>query len=317
MSVLSQIPDAGRIAVIRLRSLGDCVLTTPALAILRRARPDCRIAAVVEDRFREVFAGHPAVDLTLEPSYPAIARFRPHLCLNLHGGTRSALLTAASFAGQRATFAHLPWQSIYNIRIPRAQEILGEERTVHTAEHLASALFYLGAPRSEIPRAHLTASAAANPMGTGGKRYAVLHPMASATNKTWPAERFIEVARHLRDRHDIEPVFIAGPDEDVAAFSAFTVFRGRPLAEIKSLLADASLFVGNDSGPAHMAAAFGLPVLVLFGVSNPLVWAPWRTVSETIAAPAGNPSGLAAIETTTVIAALDRLRARSTAGASA
>lgn len=312
MDFLSQIPGGGRIAVVRLRSLGDCVLTTPALEILRRTRPDCRVAVVVEPRFADIFLDHPAVDIVLDPSWAAMVRFRPHLCLNLHGGTRSALLTAASGARWRAAFAHLPWQSIYNIRIPRAQEIFGEERTVHTAEHLASAVFHLGAPRCPVPRAHLTA----NPSGRS-RRYAVLHPMASAANKTWPAERFLAVARHLRDHHELEPVFIAGPGEDVSAFAAFTVYRGRPLREIKNLLASASLFAGNDSGPAHMAAAFGVPVLVLFGASDPVVWAPWRTLSESIVAPAGDPAGLSAIETATVIAALDRLRARAVAGAGA
>ena len=69
-------------------------------------------------------------------------------------------------------------------------------------------------------------------------------------------------------------------------------------------MAGASLFVGNDSGPAHMAAAFGLPVLVLFGSSDPLVWAPWRTVSQVIVA----RDSIETVPVEEVLGALERLR---------
>jgi ADP-heptose:LPS heptosyltransferase len=76
------------------------------------------------------------------------------------------------------------------------------------------------------------------------------------------------------------------------------------LSDIKQLLASSTLFVGNDSGPAHMAAAFGVPVVVIFGSSNPAIWGPWRTASEVITAPAG----MANISADHVLEALARLR---------
>ena len=66
-SVLACLPPGSRVAVLRLRSLGDCVLTTPALDILKRFRPDLRLAVVVEDRFRAVFEGNPDIDEILAP----------------------------------------------------------------------------------------------------------------------------------------------------------------------------------------------------------------------------------------------------------
>ena len=57
------------------------------------------------------------------------------------------------------------------------------------------------------------------------------------------------------------------------------------LDEVKNLIAGAQLFLGNDSGPAHIAAAFGVPVAVIFGASNPSTWAPWRTESRVLIAP--------------------------------
>src|SRR5262249_27919158 len=191
-------------------------------------------------------------------------------CLNLHGGSRSATLTAGSGAKFRAGFAHFRIQIPYNVKIPTAQEILAVNRTVHTAEHLAAAMFYLSAQRIDIPRARLFAVPKAN-----RAPYAVIHPVASQPDKTWPAERFLAVAAQL----DIEPVFIAGQGEDLPAFRKYRTVVGAPLAEIKNLLANATLFLGNDSGPAHMAAAFGLPVVVLFGSSNADVWRPWKTTS--------------------------------------
>src|ERR1044071_6203374 len=130
--------------------MGHCVLTTPALSILKSARPDLALAIVVEDRFRDLFDGNPHLDRTLEPRTADVARWGPELCLNLHGGTRSTAITTGSRARVRAGFAHFRGSCLYNVQIPRAQRILDVQRKVHTAEHLASAVFYLGAPIVDI-----------------------------------------------------------------------------------------------------------------------------------------------------------------------
>jgi ADP-heptose:LPS heptosyltransferase len=285
------------LAILRLRSLGDCVLTTPAVDILKRYRPDLRLAVVVEDRFRDVYTGNPDVDEILPPDTRALRSFRPRLCLNLHGGSRSAWLTAVSGARYRAGFAHFRHRFLYNVSIPRAQVILGEERKVHTAEHLASAVFYLGAPKLEVPRAKLSPTAAA-PLGC-----AAIHPFGAAPAKCWRAEGFLSVAQYLRDA-GLEPVFVGAASDDFSPFRAYRCLSGAPLKDVRNLLAGSALFVGNDSGPAHMAAAFGIPVVVIFGSSDPAIWGPWRTASEIVQSPAG----IQAVETTQVLDALARLR---------
>jgi ADP-heptose:LPS heptosyltransferase len=274
--VLDQMPRGSAVAVIRLRSLGDCVLTTPALALLKGHRPDLRVGVIVEDRFAEVFTGNSDVDAVLGPKPSDLLRFRSLLCLNLHGGTRSLALTRLSGAKFRAGFMHFRGGCMYNVGIPRAQRILGEDRVVHTAEHLASAMFYLGVPRQEIPRARLFADPVA-----AERPYAVLHPFASAPDKTWPAANFIETARALASS-GLEPVFLGGPEDDATPFADFRRAIGAPLAETKRLIAGASLFIGNDSGPAHIAAAFGIPLVVLFGPSNRTIWAPWKATAEVL-----------------------------------
>jgi ADP-heptose:LPS heptosyltransferase len=297
MTVLEQLPEGSRVAVIRLRSLGDCVLTTPALALLKSTRPDLEIAVSVEPRFAPVFEGNPAVSSILAPGWRAVQSWKPRLCLNLHGGTRSLLMTALSSARFRAGFTHHSTTLAYNIKIARAQSILGVTRTVHTAEHLATAMFALGVPVQEIPRAQLFADPSC-PRG----RYAVLHPFASAPEKEWPAERFCETARYLK-LWNLSPVFLAGPTDDVSAFRSHEVVQGS-LREAKAVISGAAVFIGNDSGPAHIAAAFGVPAVVFFSTSNPAIWGPWRTESQIVIA----PEGLRQLSVSRVIAALERLR---------
>jgi ADP-heptose:LPS heptosyltransferase len=297
LPVIERLPDGARVAVVRLRSLGDCVLTTPALSLLRRHRPGLRVAVVVEDRFSGVYAGNPDVDAILPPEAARLRAWRPDLCLNLHGGTRSAVLTALSGARWRCAFAHLRYPWIYNVRIPRAQRILGVERVVHTAEHVASALFFLGVPLSAIPRARLFCL---SPAPAPPAPYAVLHPFASQPDKTWPAERFGELAARL----EMPVTILGGPGDDLSAFADFPCLAARPLEEVKTLLSRASLFVGNDSGPAHMAAAFGVPLAVLFGSSDAAVWRPWNAPCEVLS----SPSGIQSISVDQVLAAVARLR---------
>ena len=287
----------------RLRSLGDCVLTTPALALLKKSRPRLQIAMVVEPRFRAIFENNPDVDELLPVEVSALRGWRPDLCLNFHGGTRSAWLTAASGAGLRAGFVHFRHQFIYNLRIPRAQEILQVDRTVHTAEHLASAMFWLGLPVSEIPPAKLVAREGHANASQPRRPLAVIHPAAATAEKTWRADGFIAVAENLQAA-GIEPVFIGAQSSELTPFGKFQTVAEAPLEQIKSLLASATLFVGNDSGPAHMAAAFGLPVVVIFGASNSAIWGPWRTAAEVVASPAG----IEAVTIDQVLGAMARLR---------
>jgi len=294
-SVVECLPERARVAVVRLRSLGDCVLMTPALALLKQTRPDLEIAVVVEDRFAPVYARNPDVSLTLGPSFRAIERWRPHLCLNLHGGPRSAQLTLVSRAPLRAGFDNFRFHPVYNLRIPRPQPILRVSRKAHTAERLASAMFWLGVPLQEIPRARLFAAAGR----VSQSRTVVLHPFANAPDKTWPAGRFLALA----SSSGLDPVFIGAASDDMTPFRAFRCLQGAGLEDIKTLLTGAALFIGNDSGPAHMAAAFGLPSLIFFGNSDIDLWRPWKTEAVVLS----DPAGIGAISLERAEEALDRL----------
>jgi heptosyltransferase III len=300
--LLDSLPRGSRVAILRLRSLGDCVLTTPALALLKAHRPDLLVEVVVEPRFAAVFEGNSDVDeISVDVGLKAVNRKRADLVLNLHGGTRSMIMTLASGAKYRVGFAHHRGAFLYTHKIPRAQEILQVERKVHTAEHVASAMFFLGVPQAEVPRARLFA-----PQGDMllGGRLAVIHPFASAPEKTWPLANFVAVADHLQRKLGLRPVFIPGPGEPVTGFGSHGAMANLPIAKLKLLMSEAELFVGNDSGPAHFAAAYGVPSVVLFGPTDPEVWRPWRTEGQAIQV----PGGIAAIPVQRVLQEVDVLK---------
>lgn len=285
--ILSRLSPEASIVLVRLRSLGDTVLVTPAFTLLRRAMPRASIHVAMEERFADVLAGQPDIDGVVRLATGAgtlgkarllrdLRALQPSLCLDMHGGTTAAWCTALSGARWRAGFAHFRQRWAYNVRIPRPQEVLGreEDESVHTAEHHAAAVMHLAGTLEPIPSARL---AAAPP--DADQPYAILHAGATYATKTWQLSHFLAFANRLRKGYGLEPVFVAGPEEaDLAAkLTDFQVRQGLPLPDLMSLLAGARLFVGNDSGPAHIAAAFDVPCVTIFGSSNSKIWHPWKT----------------------------------------
>ena len=141
--IVSRLTPGAAVAIVRLRSMGDTALTTPALALLQASRPDLRVFVAIERPWDQLLEANPDVAgvIALDPdagrwrAIAAVRRLGPELCLNLHGGPTSAWITALSGARWRAGFAHFAYGAVYNVRIPRAQEILGRApgAAVHTA----------------------------------------------------------------------------------------------------------------------------------------------------------------------------------------
>lgn len=335
--IVSELPEGANVVVLRLRSLGDIVLTTPALSLLKQARPDLEITVVLAESFRGLLDGNTDVssELIHEGSrFPAfstlraIRKLRPALCLDLYAKTWTSRWTAFSGARFRAGFAHARESFAYAIKIPRAQGILGraDDAPVHTAEHHASAMFYLGVPVTEVPPAKLHAEPQRR-----DRPYAVLHIAALFATKEWPIDRFRSIGQFLESRCGLEPIFISAPDRGdlFADLGDFTCLDNLSLNELKSLIAGARLFVGNDSGPAHVAAAFGVPTAAIFGSSSSSIWGPWRTVSAVVETAwdckpckgdrcyeFDEPRCILSVETSQVENAIDDVLARAAAGSS-
>jgi heptosyltransferase-3 len=303
-SLLSDLPAGSRILVVRLRSIGDIILLTPALRLLNNWRPDLRVSVVVEHRFRSLLAANPTVEEVLEPgdgtgwnkltsrlrAARELRRRKFVLCVNLHGGPTSRFLTRTCGAGRKVGFAHYRSPALYDVLVPDARTILGKE-SIHTAEHQASAFFHLGLPHNAIPRAELyfTSEDAAWWMGKRkglgilpGQDYAILHPTALYKTKEWSPGKFARLGEYLMNSKGFVPVYSCGPGESAVldAIEHSTGPRihrleGASLSQFAAALAGAQIFIGNDSGPAHMAAALSRPGVVIFGSSSSLIWGPW------------------------------------------
>lgn len=308
-SLLPSLPLGARILVIRLRSIGDIVLLTPALRLLKEWRPDLRVSVLVESRFRELLENNSDVDEVLEPGHGSgwtkvasraravreIRRREFLVCVNLHGGPTSSLLTSWSGARWKAGFEHFRQRGIYQILIPDARTILNKP-VIHTAEHQASAFFHLGLPRKEIPPARLEVTAAEEAWWRDKRstlglppeiEYAVLHPTALYVTKQWAPENFSRLGAHLEREVGLPVIYSCGPGESAVLDAVEKVtstslrrLQSPNLRQFAAVLAAARIFVGNDSGPAHIAAALGRPGVVIFGSSSSQIWGPWPPKSS-------------------------------------
>jgi heptosyltransferase III len=317
-SLLPALPPRARILLIRLRSLGDIVLLTPSLRLLKEWREDLRISVLIEPRFRGLLQGNPHVDEVLSAGEGGGARqigtrFRVvrklrsksfSLCVNLHGGPASAFFSRYCGAERKAAFAHFRHQSIYDFAIPDARNILGQD-VVHTAEHQASAFFWLGLPRRGVPSSEIFLSDAGRDDWRArlalldvpkGRPYAIIQPTALYATKEWPAERFAQLGHYIEREVGLIPLFSCGPGEssrldgvERASPGPIRRLEGLKLATFIAAVAGAALFVGNDSGPAHIAAARGIPLIVIFGSSSSQIWGPWVQPGRSSAGPAAAP----------------------------
>jgi len=304
-SLLPSLPPGARILVIRHRSIGDIILLTPALRLLKDWRPDLHVSVIVERRFRELLENNPDVEEILEPGEGSglgkvMARVgtirdlrRKHfdLCVNLHGGPTSVALTAWGGASIKAGFEHFRSTDTYDVLIPDARLILNQP-TINTAEHQASAFFHLGLPRKEIPRARIVVAVTDRKWWLTkrttldlprDRQYVMIHPTALYLTKQWSLDDIAALGKSIESELGLLTVYSCGPGEQTlldsverAAKQSIRRLEGAGLRLFAAALSDARLFIGNDSGPAHMAAALGLPGVVIFGSSSSVIWGPWR-----------------------------------------
>jgi len=120
-----------------------------------------------------------------------------------------------------------------------------------------------------------------------GEEYAVIHPTASYPTKQWKASGFAEIGEYLERDFGLRPVYICGGEQS-EALGKIQTHAGHPILraegwkmrDVVALLARSRVFVGNDAGPAHVAAAVGVPLLTIFGSSDSAVWRPWKAVNS-------------------------------------
>lgn len=287
-----------RILIVRLRSIGDTVLTTPSLFALKRFVPNATVDILLEDWVAPVLDGFPHVNnvITLERSSTAsrarVARQlranRYDVVYNLHGGTTATLLTRATGAKHRVGYKTYQYARLHNELSPSSASLWGREKT-HSVEQQLALLGWTGVPVSDRPPTQLAVTPEADAAVAKrlqraqliDREFAVIHPAAAFATKQWAANNFAKVADDLRSR-GLAVVAIATADQkeiiaDLNHSAAVPVvdFTDFSLPQLTALLRRARLFVGNDSGIAHMAAAVRTPAVVIFGSSNTAHWRPW------------------------------------------
>ena len=288
-----------RVLVVRLRSIGDTVLTTPSLFALRRFLPHAQIDILLEDWVAPVLDGSKLIDQVITvPRESKSARARVardiraahyDVVYNLHGGTTATLLTRATGAKHRVGFEHYQYSLLHNHVAPSSLEIW-QRPQLHSVEQQLALIGWTGVPVTDRPATTLVVTDKANASVSDklskagiadGESIAVIHPTAAFDTKQWAVEKFARVAEELAARGLTSVAIVAATEKEIAesllshTSARVVAITDLSLPEVSALTSRASLFVGNDSGIAHIAAAVGARCVVVFGSSNRVHWRPW------------------------------------------
>lgn len=291
-----------RILIIKLRAVGDVVLSTIVIDNLRGTFPTAAIDFLTEAAARDVVSGHAQLNEILILERAAIAGMDPRdqlranlaflqrvrgrrydLVFDFFGNPRSALITRWSGAAWRVGYDYRFRRRAYNVVVPsRADQ-------VHEAEWHLDALTHLGIPvlsrhlsMAQSEAAAVRAEAFWHEAELEGKRVVALNFSGGWPAKRWPLERFAELAGHVAGRYDARLLAVWGPGElpqaqELAAMAPVpvTLIPETNLKELAALLGRVDLLVSTDSGPMHIAAAMGTPCVALFGPTNHLLQGPY------------------------------------------
>lgn len=335
-------PAPGRILILKPCCLGDVLLATPLAAALRAAWPASHIAWAVEAHSRPGLAGNPHLDERIDiagclranlapgPFLRSARRLRAgrfHLVLVPDRSPLMGLLALASGAPLRVGLG-AGWRALpYQRAVPAPAQPPRHEALLYLDLVRALGLPTPQAPRPVFrpsPEAQSRAAAwLAQAPGPAGAPFLAIHPGGgvnpgmSLLAKRWPADRFAAVAAILAGEAGARLLLLGGPSDApvTAAFRAALPPQARAslldlsgkldLDQAAACIAGAQLYLGNDSGLAHLATAVGTPALVLFGPTDPARYGPLPGTGRALA-PADADAGhrLAEMEGSRAIFAL-------------
>ena len=295
------------ILIIKPSSLGDVVLTLPALSALRRSFPQARISWLVRPDFAAILEGHPDLDeiVPFDRKLLGKALYNPKAfgaLISLIGRLRRGRFDAVfDFQGLFRT-ASLGWLSgcprRFGMTKPReyahifyTNKVAPGFGSIHLVDHYLKMVSCAGAsdvearfvlpvdPEAEKKVARLLISYNVNP-----ENYAVLVPSSAHPDKCWPREKFAALAGMIAERVGMSIVTTGtsseksfGDEVGKLAKTAVVNLSGQTnIRELVALFRPANLAISNDTGPGHIAAALGVPLVILFGRTNPARVAPYQ-----------------------------------------
>jgi heptosyltransferase I len=292
-----------RILIVKLGALGDVVHAIPVAAALRRAFPSARIDWLVSPKHREILDLVPVIDRRLvmndARTIAAIRELRGNqydVAIDLQGLMKSAALARASGAARVIGFtSRYAREKLASLLYTEAYDPGGggmyhadERHVVYTNLAVLEALgIHAGVP--EFPIDRVDSAVAAGVAAQTGGRYAILNPGAAWPNKRWMPARFAAIATELRSRHAVASIVTWGPGDEALArevadgsAGAASISPRTTIADIVALARGASLYVSGDTGPAHIAAAVGAPIVGIYGPTRPSRNGPWAAADITV-----------------------------------
>ncbi len=265
-----------RLLVIRLSAFGDVIHTIPAVVALRE---HFQIDWAVEAPYRElveIVAGVNAISLSLKNwSLANVGELRGHeIAVDFQGLMKSALLARVSGARERYGFAR------EFVREKPAAWLINRPVTIAAGAHVVEWNLRVARavkPGVTMPNVDFSRFAADAPRDFKGR--VVLIPTAGRSEKQWPVDRFRELAGRIGQK-----MLIAwGPGESAVAEAIGAELAPKTsLRELARILRDASLVIGGDTGPLHLAAALGTRVVGLYGPTNPARNGPYGQIANCV-----------------------------------
>jgi heptosyltransferase I len=350
----AEVSKIERLLIVRLSAMGDVIHTLPAAQALREAFPQAMIGWLIEERWAELLCApdstrrgprspeRPLVDwvhtvsltewrksLLSLPTVQQIAKVwndirttRYDVAVDLQGAIRSAVL--ARWSGARVVWGAAESRespaSLWYTRRALARGAHVIEQHLSIAEAVAAKK--LKPPRLQLPHDSAAKQGISQRLAQSGVRdFAILNPGAGWGAKRWPPERYGWVAKSLA-ANGVRSIINYGPGEEDLARAAEAASGGTAislkssLTELIALTRRARLFIGGDTGPMHLAAALQVPVVAIFGPTDPARNGPYGTRSIVLRNPASPTTharrsepdeGLLEISTDAVVAASQAL----------
>ena len=329
-----------KILLLQLKRIGDLILTTPAIAALRKNFPDAHLTLVVSKECADLLPAISDVDRILiarrnlrdMAPFSSVAATRFDYCIDFTRNDRSALLTLVSRAQKRVTSYRVRDQSKTRARI--YTDLVGVRvRDMHTIDYNLALLEPLNiraassGPYLNLPQAAHEKADALRRDWKITRPYIILQPGSARREKMWNPVRWAEVIDRFGADNDVDLVLTGGPSADEQAhIEAITTRLRREIVNLSgktdllalaALIAQARLLVTVDSAPVHLSAATHTPQVILFGPTNPFHWRPRESPALILQGRSGVPItdfvpvqprfAMSEISTEAVISAMDAL----------
>lgn len=288
------------IAVIHLNQIGDLVFSLPLLASLRQQYPRAEICSILKPALVELLEGSPYVDRIIPKKEDWIAKWtlarelrrqKPDLLICLARSEEALLLTMLSRAPLKAGFANFPWDMSLDVK----EHIEGHNSWYNNAKLLKS----LGIPIAQDSYVGLLQVSPVRTPSELPPRYAVISPGASSRRliKAWDEDKFADLIVRLKEHYGLWSVLVGGADSRACNERIRELAHARlgsdhggvldlsgrlSLKALVAVLKLSELFVGIDSGVMHLASALDLPVVGLFGPTDPFYVGPQNHKSRVV-----------------------------------